>query len=246
MTACNDMLRVGVPGDWTRGLGRGAWATERARFVLARAPSPTPQAPTWRFAGRRCLSILAAALLSACLHVDRAPAADASALKAGTFDPPRQAPDFSLQGSDGRALTLSGLRGKVVVLGFGYTSCPDVCPTTLSTLAQMRRKLGPRADDVQVVYVTVDPERDTVERMREYLGHFSPGFIGATGGVEQLAAVRKDYGVQAEKKVFASGYAVAHSSYTYLIDRQGRLRALMPYGRSPDDYVHDLTILLKE
>jgi protein SCO1/2 len=172
--------------------------------------------------------------------------AQAPKLKAGVFDPPRQAPDFKLQGSDGTELTASRYRGKVVVLGFGYTSCPDVCPTTLSTLAQARRQLGDAAADVQVLYVTVDPERDGVERMRKYVGAFDPTFIGATGAAPQLAAVRKAYGVQAERKPIGDGYVVAHSSYTYLIDRQGRLRALMPYGRAPADYVHDLTLLLKE
>ena len=173
-------------------------------------------------------------------------AAQSPKLKAGVFDPPRQAPDFTLQGSDGSDLSVSRYRGKVVVLGFGYTSCPDVCPTTLSTLAQARRQLGAAANEVQVLYVTVDPERDGVERMKKYVGAFDATFIGATGSGPQLAAVRKNYGVQAEKKAMGDSYVVAHSSSTYLIDRQGRLRALMPYGRAPADYVHDLTLLLKE
>ncbi|MGH8186049.1 MAG: SCO family protein [Steroidobacteraceae bacterium] len=173
-------------------------------------------------------------------------ATGAPALKAGVFDPPREAPDFSLQSSGGGTLALSSFRGKVVVLGFGFTSCPDVCPITLATLAQTRRKLGPAAADVQIVYVTVDPERDGPERMKEYLDAFDPTFIGGSGPADRLAAVRKDYGILAEKKVKGSSYLVAHSSYTYLIDRRGRLRALMPYGRGPDDYVHDLKILLAE
>ncbi len=174
------------------------------------------------------------------------PAANAPALKAGVFDPPRQAPDFSLQGSDGRELKLSHYRGKVVVLGFGFTSCPDVCPTTLGTLAQTRRNLGAAAPNVQVIYVTVDPERDVAERMKKYLAGFDATFVGGTGTVRQLAAVRKDYGVSAEKKTFGDTYTYAHSSFTYLIDRGGKIRALMPYGHSPDDYVNDLTILLRE
>lgn len=173
-------------------------------------------------------------------------AAGAPALKAGVFDPPREAPDFSLQSSDGGTLALRSYRGKVVVLGFGFTSCPDVCPITLATLAQARRKLGPAATDVQIVYVTVDPERDDPVRMKDYLRAFDPTFIGGTGAAGELAAVRKDYGILAEKKVKDSSYTVAHSSYTYLIDRRGRLRALMQYGRGPDDYVHDLKILLAE
>jgi protein SCO1 len=170
----------------------------------------------------------------------------APALKAGVFDPARAAPDFSLQSSAGDTLALHSYRGKVVVLGFGFTWCTDVCPVTLATLAQARRKLGPAAADVQVVYITVDPERDNPARMKDYLRAFDATFIGGTGAAGELAAVRKEYGISAEKRVQGTSYAVAHSSYTYLIDRQGRLRALMPYGRAADDYVHDLQILLAE
>ena len=173
-------------------------------------------------------------------------AADAPALKAGVFDPPRQAPDFALQGSDGHDLKVSQYRGKVVLLAFGFTSCADVCPTTLATFAQTRKQLGATASAVQVVYITVDPERDVPERMKKYLAGFDPSFIGGSGSPAQLAAVRKDYGISAEKKSFGSAYTYAHSSFVYLIDRRGRIRALMPYGHGPDDYVHDLTILLKE
>jgi protein SCO1 len=190
--------------------------------------------------------VLAQALLLSLLFAGVAAGADAPALKAGVFSPPRPAPDFSLQGSDGRALSLSRFKGKVVLLGFGFTSCPQVCPTTLATLAQARRKLGAAAADVQVLYVTVDPERDVAERMKNYLGAFDPTFVGGTGAAERLAAVRRDYGVFAEKKPQGSSYTVAHSSFVFLIDRGGGLRALMPYGHGPDDYVHDLKMLLQE
>ena len=173
-------------------------------------------------------------------------AADNANFKAGSFSPPRQAPDFSLRGSDGGELKLSRYRGKVVVLGFGFTSCPEVCPTTLAVLAQARKQLSVAADEVQVVYVTVDPERDDTERMRKYLASFDPAFVGGTGTAEQLAAVRQAYGVVAEKKSFAGGYTVAHSSFTYLIDRDGSLRALMPFGHTADDYVHDVKLLLSK
>lgn len=168
------------------------------------------------------------------------------AFKAGLFDPPRQAPDFSLQGTDGRELEMSRYRGKVVLLAFGYSSCTAVCPITLATLAQARRELGPAAADVQVVYVTVDPERDVPARLRTFLRNFDASFIGGTGTPQQLALVRKDYGISAQKIVLADGYAYSHSSFTYLIDRSGRIRALMPYGHSAADYVNDLRILLKE
>lgn len=189
----------------------------------------------------RALTLLLSLLLTVAVS-----AADDATLKAGVFSPPRQAPDFSLSGSDGSELKLSRYRGKVIVLAFGYTSCSDVCPITLAVLAQARKKLGVEGNELQVVYVTVDPERDDAERMRKYLAAFDPTFVGGTGTAERLAAVRKEYGVIANKKTDGTSYSVAHSSYTYLIDRDGSLCALMPYGRTPDDYVHDLRILLKK
>ena len=173
-------------------------------------------------------------------------AATTAAFKAGLFDPPRLAPDFSLQGSDGHELTFSRYRGKVVLLAFGFSSCTAVCPVTLATLAQARRQLGPAAANVQVVYVTVDPERDVPARLQAFLHNFDATFIGGTGTPEQLATVRKDYGVTAQKIPFGNSFTYTHSSFTYLIDRGGRIRGLMPYGHSAGDYVNDLTILLKE
>jgi protein SCO1/2 len=171
-------------------------------------------------------------------------ATDNATLIAGVFSPPRQAPDFSLSGSNGSELKLRSYRGKVVVLAFGFTSCPDVCPITLATLAQARKKLGAEGNELQVVYITVDPERDDAERMRMYLAAFDPAFIGGTGTAERLDAVRKEYGITATRRALGTSYLYAHSSFTYLIDREGKLRALMPYGHSADDYVHDLRILM--
>jgi len=170
--------------------------------------------------------------------------AEAPELFAGVFDPPRAAPEFSLPSSDGEPVSLERFRGKVVVLAFGFTSCPDVCPTTLTTLAGARRALGQQAADVQVVYVTVDAARDDAKRMRDYLAAFDPAFLGATGTAQQLGAVREAYGVAAERVARGESYAFSHSSFTYLIDRAGKLRALMPYGHAASDYAHDLRILL--
>jgi len=171
-------------------------------------------------------------------------AADDATLRAGAFTPPRPAPDFALRGSNGRELRLGDYRGKVVVLAFGFTSCPVVCPTTLATLAAAHKQLGAQANELQVVYVTVDPERDDVARMRTYLAAVDPSFVGGTGTEEQLAAVRRDYGVAAEKTTSGGEVSFAHSSFTFLIDRAGALRGLMPYGQSPDDYAHDVRVLL--
>ena len=193
---------------------------------------------------QRDLSALA--LLLALLVASTPPAGADEILKAGAFSPPRQAPDFSLRGSDGSELTLRRYRGRVVVLAFGFTSCIDVCPTTLGVLAQARKQLGEDERALQVVYVTVDPERDDVARMRTFLAGFDPTFVGGTGTAEELAAVREEYGILASRHVVGGSYSVAHSSSAFLIDRSGALRALMPYGHTADDYVHDVRILLKE
>jgi protein SCO1/2 len=173
-----------------------------------------------------------------------AQATDVDALKAGVFNPARAAPDFSVRGSDGVALTLSHYRGKVVVLGFGYTSCHNVCPATLAVLAQAHRQLGALGSQVQVIYLTVDPERDSPERLKQFLAAFDPTFVGGTGSAAQMAAVRTSYGVTAEKVGTGSDYGIAHSSFIYLITREGKLRALMPFGHKADDYVHDISMLL--
>lgn len=169
-------------------------------------------------------------------------------LKSGVFDPPRMAPDFSLASSLDTQFTLSEQRGKIVVLGFGFSHCPNVCPMTLANLAQTYKNLGALADQVQVVYMTVDPERDTPARLREYLANFNAHFIGVTGSADELAALRQSYGIIAKKEVHKNGgtYEVHHSSYIYLIDRDGLLRALVPFGKSADDITHDIKILLQE
>lgn len=186
--------------------------------------------------------LLAFVLLSGAAH-----AADGK-LKSGVFDPPRMAPEFALAGSDGTELKLERYRGKVVALGFGFSHCPEVCPTTLATLAKARKKLGADGHGMQVVYVTVDPERDNPERLRAYLTNFDPSFVGGTGKPEDLAKVRDAYGIVATRKLDKdrARYAVDHSSFVYLIDRAGSLRALVPYGRSADDIAHDVAILLKK
>jgi protein SCO1/2 len=165
-------------------------------------------------------------------------------MRAGAYDPPRAAPEFSLRGSDGSEVTLARYRGKVVLLTFGFTYCAAVCPTTLATLAQARRELGAAADSVQVIFVTVDPERDNAPQMRQYLAAFDKGFIGATGAPEVLAKVREDYGITATKQGTGPDYAMAHTSSILLIDRAGKLRAMMPFGRDAADFVHDAKLLL--
>jgi protein SCO1/2 len=189
------------------------------------------------------LSLAAAAMLAAA--ADPAPIG----LRAGVFDPPQAAAEFpdGLRASDGGELKLAHYRGKVVLLVFGFTHCPAVCPVTLATLAEARRELGADAKALQVVYVTVDPERDDVASIRKYLAGFDASFVGGTGQPQALETVRKRYGVTARKIPPAGGgadYGVSHSTSIYLIDRDGRLRALMPFGHSAADFAHDVRQLL--
>ena len=183
-------------------------------------------------------TIVAGALLAAVA------AHAAQGLKAGAFEPPRAAPRVVLSGSDGRDFDLARQRGKVVMLFFGFTTCPAVCPTTLATLAQARAALGAAGADVQVVFVTVDPERDTVPRLKAYVSAFDGSFLGATGSPADLQRVRAGFGASATKVPFSGGYGYDHTSSVFLVDRQGRLAGMMPYDRPVRDYVHDLRLLL--
>ncbi|GGY36038.1 SCO family protein [Pseudoduganella albidiflava] len=171
----------------------------------------------------------------------------AQQLKSGVFEPPRAAPEIALPASTGKPFKLTDLRGKVVVLEFGFSHCETVCPVSLAALAEARKLVGPAARDVQVLFISVDPERDTPERLRTYLAQFDPGFIGITGTPAQIAQLLKDYGIAARKHPVGGGsdYSMSHSSYLYFIDRQGRQRAMMPFGRPASEIAHDLAILLK-
>lgn len=187
---------------------------------------------------------LAALLLCAALAGQAAPL-----LKSGSFSPARMAPEIAQKAADGSDFRLSALRGKVVVLEFGFTHCAAVCPASLAMLAQARQKLGPRADGLQVVFISVDPERDTPARLKAYLAQFDNSFAGLTGTPEQMAAIRKDYGITATRipaPAGQQGYQMGHSSYLYLIDKKGMLRALMPFGRPFDEMVHDVNVLAAE
>jgi protein SCO1 len=186
-----------------------------------------------------------ALILSLGLGVAFANTPAAGELKAGALTPVMPAPALTLHGTDGKPLTLARFRGKVVLLAFGFSNCGEVCPITLATLAGARKKLGAGAADVQVVYVTVDPERDDATQMKKFLGSFDSTFIGGVGTRAQIDAVEKNWGVSAVKNLSADGsYSIGHSSSIYLIDRAGGLRGVMPYGHPSDDFVHDLRILL--
>lgn len=161
---------------------------------------------------------------------------------------PEPAPDFELTGPGGQRVRLSDFRGKVVLLFFGYTFCPDVCPTTLAEFKRIHDALGKDAAQVDFVFITVDPERDTPARLKERLQIFDPSFIGLTGDPDTLARVWQAYGIYQEKveaEGSAAGYLMNHTSSTLLVDPAGNLRLAYSFGTPYEDIVHDIRELLK-
>lgn len=158
---------------------------------------------------------------------------------------PAEAPAIDLEATTGELVSLDSFAGKLVVVYFGYTHCPDVCPTTLSTLNKALQRMGDAADGVQVVMVTVDPARDSVEVLAEYMAYFNDSFVGLTGSVEDIATVATTYGVYfaANEGDVASGYTVDHTASLMVIDREGHLRLVLPPELGPDEIAADLDYL---
>jgi protein SCO1/2 len=157
------------------------------------------------------------------------------------------AKDFQLPDQDGKVRSLKDFQGKLVVLFFGYTQCPDVCPTTMTELAQVKKELGADGDKLQVLFVTVDPERDTQQVLKGYMANFDSSFIALRGSPEQLAAMAKDFKVfykKTEGKTPTS-YGMDHSAASYVYDTKGQLRLYTRYGSGTQALVSDLKLLLK-
>jgi protein SCO1/2 len=157
------------------------------------------------------------------------------------------AKDFQLPDANGQVRGLKDFQGKAVVVFFGYTQCPDVCPTTLTELAQAKKLLGADGAKVQGVFITVDPERDTPEVLKAYMANFDPSFVALRGSPEQTAAVAKDFKVyykKVEGKTLTS-YTMDHSAASYVYDPQGRLRLYTRYGTGPQALADDLKLLLQ-
>lgn len=157
------------------------------------------------------------------------------------------AKDFSLTDADGKVRTLADFKGKVVVLFFGYAQCPDVCPTTMTEMAQVKQALGADADKLQVLFITVDPARDTPTVMKAYMGAFDPSFVALIPTPEQLAATAKDFKAYYKKVdgTTPTSYSMDHSAASYLYDPKGRLRLYARYGTGVPAMVADIKALLK-
>lgn len=164
------------------------------------------------------------------------------------IEPAIKAPEIALTDQDGQPFRLSEHHGKVVLVFFGYTNCPDVCPLTLSDFKLIKTDLDEQANEVSFVFVTVDPERDTQERLKAYLANFDPSFVGLTGSLSELEKVWKAYGVYQAKQDTgsAAGYLVDHTARTYAIDKNGDLRLTYPFEMERQALLKDVRHLVQE
>jgi protein SCO1/2 len=190
---------------------------------------------------RAILAVIAAALLLAACG-PAAPTFKGADITGASFGR-----EFALADHHGKSRTLADFRGKAVAIFFGFTQCPDVCPTALSTLAEAMRRLGPDAARVQVLFVTVDPERDTAELLSRYVPAFHPSFLGLYGDAEATARVAKEFKILYQKVPGPTPdtYTMDHSAGLYLFDPQGRLRVFESHGQGAEAIAHDLRELLK-
>jgi protein SCO1/2 len=194
---------------------------------------------------KKLLSLLALAMLfltSGCSEKAAAPAFKNTDLTGLGY-----AQEFALTDHNGKARMLADFKGQLVVMFFGYTQCPDVCPTTMVEMANVMKELGPDADQVQVLFVTVDPERDTQALLAQYVPAFDPRFLGLYGDAQATAKVAKEFKLfyaKVEGKT-AGSYTMDHTAGSYVFDRNGKIRLFVRHGAGPAPITHDLKLLLK-
>lgn len=188
---------------------------------------------------RRLLAALAAAFAAAC--TESKPQFAGVDVTGADY-----AKNFNLPDVDGKPRTLADYKGKLVAVFFGYTQCPDACPTTMAELAEARKMLGPQGDKLQVVFITVDPERDTAQVLKSYMGNFDPTFVALRPAPDQLAQVARDFKVYYKKADGATpkDYTMDHTASTYVFDTEGRLRLYERYGSGPQVLAGDFRKLL--
>lgn len=184
---------------------------------------------------------LLALSLAACTPAEPSLTLKATDISSADFGQP-----FTLTGHDGKPHALGDYQGKAVALFFGYTHCPDICPTTMLEYQQVMKLLGKDSDRVQVLFVSIDPQRDTPQVLAGYVPFFDKRFMGLTGSAEQVAKVAAQYKIVAQRQDRADGgYTMDHSAGSYLFDTAGKLRVYVPYGTPAADIAHDLQQLLR-
>ena len=156
--------------------------------------------------------------------------------------------DFEMDSTLGKTVNLKDFEGKLLFIYFGYTSCPDVCPTTLTVIKQAVQKLDPKNELIQVLFISVDPERDSLEKMKTYLEFFNPGFVGLHAPFEEVQQVAKKFGsffMKDEVNKSAIGYLVTHTGYVYLMDRKARIRKMFSSKVDTPEMIETVNLLLK-
>lgn len=190
-------------------------------------------------------AIAAAALLGGC---DRLPGGDKPSFRAVDITGAEYARELALHDADGRPRSLADFKGKVTLVFFGYTQCPDVCPSTLAELALVKRDLGAEGERIQGVFVSVDPQRDTPQVLKEYVANFDPSFVALTGTPDEIKRAAQNFKVfyaQVPGRTEGS-YTIDHTAGTYVFDTQGRVRLFVRYGAGAEALKHDLKLLLAE
>jgi protein SCO1/2 len=205
--------------------------TPTASTLTGRAPR------IGRRASLALLGTLACAALAAC--ADKAPSFRGIDVTGADYGKA-----LSLTDPDGNTRTLADFKGRAVLLFFGFTQCPDICPTALARAAEVKRLLGQDGDRLQVLFVTLDPERDTPQVLREYTAAFDPSFVGLYGSLDQTRQAAKDFRVYFEKVPTKASYSIDHSAFTYLFDPEGQLRVLLKHEQTAEDYAADVRVVL--
>ena len=192
---------------------------------------------------RWLLTLLLLAALAACSGDSKSPPFKSTDITGADFGK-----GFTLVDPNGKTTSLADFKGKVVVVFFGFTHCPDVCPGKLSELALVKQQLGADGDRMQVVFVTLDPERDTPEVLKQYVSAFDSSFVGLSGGPDTIARTAKEFKVFYQKVPGATpeSYTLDHTASAFVYDPAGRLRLFASHGQGPDPLVHDIKLLLQE
>lgn len=200
----------------------------------------------WSLTALGAAALLGVVVLTQCARLDhRAPSTQS--FKGIDITGAPYAQGFSLTDMHGNTRTLADFQGQVVMLYFGFVQCPDVCPTALARAAQVAQTLGPdKARQLQIIFVTVDPERDTPQLLREYMTAFDPHFLALYGNAEQTQATAQAFRVYYKKIPTGSGYTMDHSTQSYLFDRQGRVRVVLKHTQTAEEYAADIRTLMAE
>jgi protein SCO1/2 len=211
---------------------------------LSRIASPALQGPSRRRVNAWLGAAAFGGLLAGCDQPLGSP--PAAAFKGIDITGAPYGRGFALTDFNGQPRTLADYSGKVVMLYFGFVQCPDVCPTALTRAAAVKQQLGTDAAQLQVIFVTVDPERDTPELLRDYMAAFDPSFMALTGSAEQIKAAADEFRVYYRKVPTGSTYTMDHTALSYLFDREGHIRVVLRHEQTADDYTADIRQLLAE